>query len=237
MRNDNDLPGNESTAVKSTNEIEKLRKAAHLTQKILKDILPLVRPGVTETEIADEIAHQMDTLGLERAFDTIVAGGENGAQPHAVPSNRKFLKGDLITIDLGCKFEGYCGDMTRTFALGSVSEDYKKIYEIVKNAQIAGIQAAEDGIICRNVDAVSRGIISEAGFGEAFVHGTGHGVGREVHEFPRVNAASETVLKNNMVITIEPGIYIKNIGGVRIEDTIVVGGENFYDFTKELIIL
>ena len=127
--------------------------------------------------------------------------------------------------------------MTRTFALGSVSEDYKKIYEIVKNAQIAGIQAADDGIICRNVDAVSRGIISGAGFGEAFIHGTGHGVGREVHEFPRINASSEAVLKKNMVVTIEPGIYIKNIGGIRIEDTIVVGGGNLYDFTKDLIIL
>jgi Xaa-Pro aminopeptidase len=237
MRNANDLPGDEISAVKSPDEIAKLRMAAHFTQKILREVLPLIKTGVSEIQIADEILQIMDSLGLESAFDTIVASGENGAQPHAVPSERKFANGDLITIDLGCKYEGYCGDMTRTFALGFVSEDFKKIYEIVKNAQIAGIQAVSDGIICRNVDAVSRGIVSEAGFGETFVHGTGHGVGRYVHEFPRVNALSEVILKNNMVIAIEPGIYIKNIGGVRIEDTIVVGGDNFYDFTKELIIL
>ena len=237
MRSENDLPGDEKSAVKNTDEIGKLRIAAHFTQKILQEVIPLIKPGVSEVEIADEIRYQMDTLGLEPSFDTIVASGENGAQPHAVPSERKFAAGDMITIDLGCKYEGYCGDMTRTFALGSVLEDYKKMYEIVKKAQIAGIQAAGDGIICREVDAVSRGIISEAGFGEYFVHGTGHGIGKEVHEFPRVNASSEAVLKNHMVLTIEPGIYIKNIGGVRIEDTIVIGGGNFYDFTKDLIIL
>jgi Xaa-Pro aminopeptidase len=197
----------------------------------------VIRPDVSEIDIADEIDFQMNKMGLTPSFDTIVASGENGAQPHAVPSDRKLRSGDMITIDLGCKYAGYCGDMTRTFALGNISEDYKKIYEIVKNAQIAGVQAVEDGIICKNVDAVSRGMIQQAGFGEYFVHGTGHGVGTQVHEFPRINASSNTVLKRHMVVTVEPGIYIKNIGGVRIEDTVVVGGGNFYDFTKELIIL
>jgi Xaa-Pro aminopeptidase len=237
MRNENDLPGDEESAVKRPDEIAKLRLAAHFTQEVLQNVLPVIRPDVSEIDIADEIDFQMNKMGLTPSFDTIVASGENGAQPHAVPSDRKLRSGDMITIDLGCKYAGYCGDMTRTFALGNISEDYKKIYEIVKNAQIAGVQAVEDGIICKNVDAVSRGMIQQAGFGEYFVHGTGHGVGTQVHEFPRINASSNTVLKRHMVVTVEPGIYIKNIGGVRIEDTVVVGGGNFYDFTKELIIL
>jgi len=237
MRNAEDLPGDEISAVKNPDEIERLRMAAHYTQKIFMEIIPLIKPGVTEAEIADETRRRMEGLGLEPAFDTIVASGENGAQPHAVPSERKFAFGDMITIDIGCKYEGYCGDLTRTLALGKVSEDFKKMYKIVKNAQMAGIQAAEDGIICRNVDTASRDIITKEGFGEYFVHGTGHGVGKEVHEFPRINATSDVMLKKNMVITIEPGIYIKNVGGIRIEDTIVIGGGNLYDFTKDLIIL
>ncbi|MEI6101818.1 MAG: M24 family metallopeptidase [Eubacteriales bacterium] len=223
--------------VKTPDEIEKLRQAALYTQQILREIVPQIRCGVSELEIAEEIAAKMKALGLEPSFDTIVAGGENGAEPHAVPGNRKFAEGDLITIDLGCKFQGYCGDMTRTFALGQVPPFYKKMYETVKNAQIAGLLAVRDGIICKDVDAVSRKIIELEGWGPNFVHGTGHGVGREVHERPRLNASSEVVLRNNMVVTVEPGIYIKGIGGVRIEDTVVVGGENFFDFTKELMIL
>ena len=237
MKNAEDLPGNETSAVKSSDEIAKLRMAAYFTQKVLQAALLRIKPGVAEREIAEEIDYQMKTLGLESAFDTIVASGENGALPHAVPSERKFVLGDMITIDLGCKYQEYCGDMTRTVALGSISDDYRKIYETVKNAQSAGAESVYDGIICRNVDAASRSVIQAAGFGEYFIHGTGHGVGTQVHEFPRVNASGETVLKNHMVITVEPGIYIKNIGGVRIEDTMVVGGGSFYDFTKELIIL
>lgn len=234
---ENECPENELNAVKTAEEIAKLRMAARFTQQILVEILPCIMPGVTEIDIAEEIGSKMRRQGLEPSFDTIVAGGENGAEPHAVPSGRKFRAGDMITIDLGCKYEGYCGDMTRTFALGFVCSEFKIIYETVKNAQIAGLLAVSDGIICRNVDAVSRNIIAGAGFGEYFIHGTGHGVGREVHEFPRVNATSDVMLQKNMVITIEPGIYIPGKGGVRIEDTVVVGGGNFFDFTKELIIL
>ena len=223
--------------VKTPEEIELLRQAARLTQQVLREIVPMIRPGVSELDIAEEIAHKMRALGSEPSFDTIVAGGENGAEPHAVPSARKFVPGDLITIDLGCKYQGYCGDMTRTFGLGHVSPENKKVYETVKNAQIAGLVAVRDGIMCKEVDAVSRKIIELAGWGPNYIHGTGHGVGREVHEPPRLNGASDAVLKNNMVVTVEPGIYIKGIGGVRIEDTVVVGGENFFDFTKELMIL
>jgi Xaa-Pro aminopeptidase len=223
--------------VKTPAEIEMLRQAAHMTQQILREIVPMLRPGVTEIEIAEEIANKIKKLDSEPAFDTIVAGGENGAEPHHVPDDRKFKAGDLITIDLGCKYRGYCGDMTRTFALGHVSPENKKMYETVKNAQIAGLLAVRDGIICKDVDSVSRKIIELEGWGENFIHGTGHGVGREVHEPPRLNTTGEVVLKTGMVVTVEPGIYIKGVGGVRIEDTVVVGGENFFDFTKELMIL
>ncbi len=237
MKSENECQENEFNAVKTPEEIAKLRMAARFTQQILVEILPLIRPGVAEIDIAEEIGSKMRRRGLEPSFDTIVASGENGAEPHAVPSQRKFTLGDMITIDLGCKYEGYCGDMTRTFALGHPADEIKVIYETVKHAQKAGLLAVSDGIICRNVDAASRSIIAGAGFGEYFVHGTGHGVGREVHEFPRVNAKSDVMLQKNMVITIEPGIYIPGKGGVRIEDTVVVGGGNFFDFTKELIIL
>lgn len=237
MQNGQDLEQTDFDLVKTPDEIEKLRQAALLTQQIMREIVPQIRCGVTELDIAEEIASKMKALGLEPSFDTIVASGENGAEPHAVPGTRKFAAGDLITIDLGCKFQGYCGDMTRTFALGQVPPLYKKMYETVKNAQIAGLLAARDGIICKDVDAVSRKIIELEGWGQNFVHGTGHGVGREVHEPPKLNASSDVVLRNNMVVTVEPGIYIKGIGGVRIEDTVVVGGENFFDFTKELMIL
>ena len=237
MMREKECMENELHAIKTTEEIAKLRMAARFTQQILTEILPFIKPGVAEIDIAEEIGSKTRRMGLEPSFDTIVAGGENGAEPHAVPSARKFALGDMITIDLGCKYEGYCGDMTRTFALGFAAREFKIIYETVKNAQKAGLLAVSDGIICRNVDAVSRNIIAQAGFGEYFIHGTGHGVGREVHEYPRVNASSDVMLQKNMVITIEPGIYIPGMGGVRIEDTVVVGGGNFFDFTKELIIL
>jgi len=237
MINGNECTQNEIDVVKTPDEISRLRMAAMLTQKILTEILPMIKPGVTEIEIAEEISRKMKQLGLEPSFDTIVAGGENGAQPHAVPSERKFAPGDMITIDLGCKYQDYCGDMTRTFALGQPSETDKKIYETVKNSQEEGLLAVEDGALCRDVDAVCRSYIEQAGFGEYFIHGTGHGVGREVHEFPRLNQTSQSVLKANMVVTVEPGIYIPQTCGVRIEDTVVVGGGNFFDFTKELIIL
>ncbi len=237
MQNGQELEKNDFDPVKTPEEIALLRRAAHMTQQILREVVPLMRPGVTEIEIAEEIARKMRAMDTEPSFDTIVAGGENGAEPHHVPDNRRFAPGDLITIDLGCKYKGYCGDMTRTFALGHVSPDIKKMYETVKNAQIAGLVAVRDGIICKDVDAVCRKIIELEGWGGNFIHGTGHGVGREVHEPPRLNASSDVVLKNNMVVTVEPGIYIKGVGGVRIEDTVVVGNENFFDFTKELMIL
>lgn len=237
MRNGNDLEKADFNPVKTPEEIGYLKQAAQLTQRILREIVPLLRPGATERDIAEEIACKMRSLGSEPAFDTIVASGENGAEPHHVPDGRKFKSGDLITIDLGCKYNGYCGDMTRTFAVGQVSPENKKMYETVKNAQIAGLLAVRDGIICKDVDAVCRRIIELAGWGDYFIHGTGHGVGRDVHEPPRLNTTGEVVLRTGMVVTVEPGVYFKGVGGVRIEDTVVVGGENFFDFTKDLMIL
>lgn len=237
MQNEKDSENIDFDPVKTPEEIELLRQAALLTQRVMRETVPLLRPGVSEMEIAEEIARKMRSLGTEPSFDTIVASGENGAEPHHVPDSRKLKAGDLITIDLGCKYKGYCGDMTRTFALGHVSPENKKMYETVKNAQIAGLLAVRDGIICKDVDAASRRVIELAGWGKNFIHGTGHGVGRDVHEPPRLNTTGEVILKNNMVVTVEPGIYIKGVGGVRIEDTVMVGGENFFDFTKELMIL
>lgn len=223
--------------VKTREEIALLRQAAWYTQQVLRDIVPQLRPGISELDVAEEIAAKIRFLGLDPAFEPIVATGENGAEPHHVPGDKKLAPGDMITIDLGCKYKGYCGDLTRTFALGYVSEENKKIYETVQNAQTAGLAAICDGIICKDADAAARRIIEAAGWGQYFIHGTGHGVGREVHEPPRLNASSDTVLRNNMVVTVEPGIYIPKIGGVRIEDTVVVGGENFFDFSKDLMIL
>ncbi len=159
------------------------------------------------------------------SFETIVAFGKGGAEPHHVPTDCKLEKGMLVTIDMGAVYNGYCSDFTRTFAFGEISEKQRSIYEIVRQSQKFGVKAVKAGMDCAELDKVCRDYIEGNGYGEYFIHTTGHGVGKLVHESPRVGKNSTDVLENNMVITIEPGIYLPDEMGVRIEDMVIVGVE------------
>ena len=201
-----------------------MKRAAEATQTVFARALPFIRAGATERLIADKMEELALSLpgvsGL--AFPTIVASGPNGAKPHSEISDRAFEDGDLITVDFGVIIKGFSSDMTRTFMLGAPLETQRKIYDSVKRSQAAGLVAAKAGVACAALDAVCRGIIEKDGYGDYFIHSTGHGVGAEVHEDPRLSKNSDAVLEAGMVVTIEPGIYIEGLGGVRIEDTIVV---------------
>ena len=210
--------------VKTAKEIATLKRAAKATEKAFAHVLPLVRAGATERQIADAMEEYALWLpGVEGlAFPPIIASGPNGSQPHAEVTDRALEDGDLVTIDFGVMLGGYASDITRTFMIGTPTETQAKIYESVRRAQAAGVAAAKAGVPCSEVDAACRNLIEEDGYGEYFIHTTGHGVGVEVHEDPRLAAASEAVLEAGMAVTIEPGIYIEGLGGVRIEDTVIV---------------
>lgn len=208
-------------------------------QYVIKKVL---KPGVSEKHVANVLDAKMKELGASgNSFDTIVASGERGALPHAAPTDKKIQKGELVTIDFGCLYNGYCSDITRTFAIKQKpSEELYKIYEIVREAQLIGIQTAKSGIKANVVDKAVRDFIASKGYGENFGHGTGHGVGILIHEAPRFAPLDETILEEGMVITVEPGIYIEGLGGVRIEDDILItkdGCEVITQYPKELIIV
>lgn len=210
-------------SIKDAEEIIAVEKAAAIADRAFQHILPFVKPGVRENEIALELEFFMRQSGASGlSFATIAASGVRSAMPHGVASDKALEDGDLLTLDFGCIVDGYCSDMTRTIVLGKASAEQKKIYDTVLEAQTASLEAVKPGVRCCEVDAAGRVIIEAAGFGPQFGHGTGHGVGLEIHESPRVAASSETVLAPGMVITIEPGIYIPEFGGVRIEDLVVV---------------
>ena len=200
-------------------------------------LLPLIKPGISELDIRAELEYRMQKQGMDLAFPTIVAAGPNSACPHATPSAYKLRPGDFLTIDFGCRYQGYCSDMTRTFGIGNIDGKRKKIYDIVKYAQASAAAAAVPGANTHDVDAVARDIIAKAGYGEYYDHGTGHGVGRFIHELPVLNPRTSSILEEKMVYTVEPGIYVPEIGGVRIEDMHIGGYGSVYEFTKDLILL
>ncbi|MCL2492824.1 MAG: aminopeptidase P family protein [Clostridiales bacterium] len=216
-------------AIKTADEIQKLKAAAKAGNTAFACISPLLVPGRTEREIARlmegfarEAATRSGGVWGGLSFPPIIASGPNGASPHAELTDRALEAGDFVTIDFGVLVDGYASDKTRTYGIGEVSDEQRRIYGIVEKAQKAGLTAARAGLPCRELDAVCRTIIAEAGYGEYFVHTTGHGVGTEVHEDPRIGKESEEILAAGMVVTIEPGIYIEGWGGVRIEDTAVI---------------
>lgn len=225
--------------IKDQAEIEALAKAAELGDAALEEVLRMVRPGVTERELALELEFLMRRRGADKVgFDFIVASGERSALPHGVASDRAIKTGDLITFDFGCYYEGYTSDMTRTVVLGRADAKQREVYELVLRAQLAALEAIRPGASGVDVDKVARDIISAAGHGEHFGHGLGHGVGLMVHEGPRLSPASSDVLEPGMVVTDEPGVYIPGWGGVRIEDLVVVtedGNRVLTKFPKELI--
>ena len=228
-------------AVKDAGEIKLICRAIRVAAGALRSTLERVRPGVCERDIAIELEYAMRSMGAEApSFDTIIASGPNSALPHARPGSRKIRPGDFVVIDYGAVWRGYHSDETCTFAVGGAGKRHEKIYDVVKEAHDRALEAVRPGAACRDVDRAARGVIEKAGYGPLFSHGTGHGVGLDVHEAPRLSTLSDTVLEQGMVITIEPGIYRPGFGGVRIEDTVLVekeGGRVLTEFSKELQII
>ena len=225
--------------IKSAEEIALMRRAAAITDDVYEYILGIVSEGVTETALADAIYRKTVELGASGvSFDTIVAFGESGAEPHHVPTDKRLQEGMFVTIDMGAVVEGLCSDFTRTFAFGDIDEEQRRVYDTVYEAQKLALSAVADGTACRAADAAARDHIARCGYGEFYIHGTGHGVGTEIHEPPTLNAKSGETLAAGQVVTVEPGIYLPGRMGVRIEDMVLVGdGRPFSRHTTELITL
>lgn len=212
--------------VKSADEIEALHRSAQVADRALRAALEHFREGIPEREFAAELVYQLQKAGAEKtSFDTIVASGPNGAYPHAGATERPIRAGELVTVDFGGVVDGYCSDMTRTIWLGELEERSREIYGIVRRSHRAAMDAVRPGLTGSQLDGVARALIQEAGYGEAFSHSLGHGVGLEIHEAPGLRAESTAVMEPGMVITIEPGIYVPGVGGSRVEDLVVVTGD------------
>jgi Xaa-Pro aminopeptidase len=227
--------------IKDEGEVAIIRKAVEIADQTFSHILSFIRPGVREIDIAIEMEFYMRKLGASGpSFDTIVASGVRSALPHGRASDKVIQEGELVTLDFGAVYKGYVSDLTRTVAVGEVSSKLKEIYDICLKAQLAGVEKIRAGMTGKETDAICRDIIAAAGYGEAFGHSTGHGIGLDVHEGPGLSSVSETMLKPGMIVTVEPGIYLSGIGGVRIEDDILItdtGNEILSKSTKELLIL
>tara|TARA_X000001036_G_C20642706_1_gene791803 strand:- start:616 stop:1698 length:1083 start_codon:yes stop_codon:yes gene_type:complete len=227
-------------SVKDQYELECIRTAVEVTDVVYKEILPMLRPGYTEKQVANTLVSKYREYAEGEAYSPIVATGPNGALPHAIPTDREFQKGDFIVIDAAAKYAGYHADMTRTPVVGEATEKHKEIYSIVKEAQQRGCDTAKAGVPCKTVDSATRDYIKEMGYGEYYTHGTGHGLGLEIHTSPRFSSQSDQVLEANNVMTIEPGIYLAGWGGVRIEDDVIIGNEGceiLNKTTKDLVVL
>lgn len=227
--------------IKTQNELTIMQEAAKIADNAFTNILNYIKPGVKEIDVSNELERLMRAEGAtSSSFDIIVASGYRGALPHGVASDKEIETGELVTMDFGALYNGYCSDITRTIAVGDINEELSNIYDTVLQAQKLGIAGIKPGITGKEADALTRDYINDKGYGEYFGHSTGHGLGLEVHENPRLATSSETVLKENMVVTVEPGIYVPNIGGCRIEDDIVIttdGNVRLTHSEKELIIL
>ena len=228
-------------AVKDQAELDCMIQAQRIAEKALADILGEIRPGVTEKEIAALLLYKMLHYGAEdKSFDPIVVSGPNGSLPHGVPSEKPIQAGEFVTMDFGCKFGGYCSDMTRTVAVGHVTEEMETVYNTVLKAQLAGIAAAKADVTGAAVDGAARQVIADAGYGPYFGHSFGHSVGVEIHENPNATPSNSKPLPAGVVISAEPGIYLPGKLGVRIEDVIVITEQGCQDITlapKELLIL
>ena len=228
-------------AAKDEEELAVMRHAQEITDGAFKAVLDFIRPGMTEREIAARLVYEMMRRGGEKlSFPPIVAAGPNGSRPHAVPGDRAVENGMFITMDFGCRVEGYCSDMTRTVAMGEPTEEMEQVYAVVLAAQRAGINAARAGVTGREMDAAGRQVIAEAGYGEYFTHSFGHSLGLNIHESPNASPSETRTLPAGAVISAEPGIYIPGRFGVRIEDVLVLkegGCEDITRSPKDLIVL
>ena len=228
-------------AVKDEEEIKTLIAAQRIAEKALQEVLEFIKPGRTEKEISAFLQYRMLCNGADRmSFEPIVVSGVNSSMPHGVPSHKKVEEGDFLTMDFGCMLDGYCSDMTRTVAIGHVTEEMDKVYHTVLAAQAAGAAAAKAGVKGMDIHAAAAKVISDAGYGEYFGHGFGHGLGIEVHENPGAGQKASVPLPVNAVISAEPGIYIPGKFGVRIEDVLIIqenGCKDIMEAPKELLIL
>ncbi|MGE7954311.1 M24 family metallopeptidase [Lysinibacillus xylanilyticus] len=227
--------------IKTTEEIELIKKAAWVSDEAFKYILTFIKPGVSEIDIANELEFHMRKNGATgAAFDIIVASGHRSALPHGVASDKKIEKGDMLTLDFGAYYQGYRSDMTRTIAVGEPPEKLKEVYQIVYDSLQKALSNMKAGITGKEADSYSRDFIKAKGYGKNYGHGSGHGIGLDIHENIFMSTVCENILEENMVLTVEPGIYIPKIGGVRIEDDVIVtknGVEVITNSPKELIIL
>ena len=213
----------ELRAVKDPAELARMQAAARIADGALAAAEPMLRPGVTEVQLQQALDDAIRAAGSSGpAYDTIVASGPNSALPHARPTEREFQAGDLVIVDVGATVDGYRSDMTRSFVLGEPDEQAGAMLELVGRSQSAGVEAVRPGAEAGDIDGACRSVIEEAGMGEAFVHGSGHGVGLDVHELPRVTSGSGAVLEPGNVLTVEPGVYLPGVGGARVEDLLVV---------------
>ncbi|MCR4397419.1 MAG: Xaa-Pro peptidase family protein [Firmicutes bacterium] len=227
--------------VKSDAEAGEIRRACGIMVRAFQNLLPKIRPGVTEYDLAVEIEFEVRRLGADRiGFPAIVASGKRGSLPHARPTLKEIRAGEMVTVDFGAFVGPYCADMTRTVAVGDPEPKLVEIYEVVRNAQEAAVAGVRPGMSLREADSIARESIARAGYGQYFGHGLGHGIGLRIHESPRLSprAPEDGVVREGMTVTVEPGIYVPGLGGVRIEDSVRVcsdGVEVFTEFTKELI--
>ncbi len=226
--------------VKDDDELRAMRAAVDVVEAALGKAIATIRPGVTEREVAAVLDHAMQAAGSEPSFTTIVASGPNSANPHHTASDRRIEHGDLVIIDAGARCDGYCSDITRTVAVGELGEKGRAIYDLVLQANRAGAAAVRPGCSGAQIDAAARQVIEAGGYGPQFLHRTGHGLGIEIHEPPYLHSGEPAPLRQGTTFTVEPGIYVSGVGGVRIEDNVVVmahGGECLTTFPRELRVL
>ncbi|MDE1725993.1 MAG: aminopeptidase P family protein [Thaumarchaeota archaeon] len=238
-------PFYQARQVKDQDEIGILKKCSSILDEMYELCVDEIRIGMSEMELQTILmSYAMERGAFATGYKStlqplIIAGGPNSALPHAQVTERRFQDGDMIVADLTLRHKGYVSDATRTFGLGNVSAEAKKVYDIVKKSQEAGLRAVRPGVSCKSVDDACRKVISKKGYGKYFIHSTGHGIGLEVHELPNLGPSSQAVLSKNMAITVEPGIYLPGKFGVRIEDSLIVGAKPnvMHKFTKELIVV
>ncbi|MEW6621679.1 MAG: Xaa-Pro peptidase family protein [Bacillota bacterium] len=219
--------------VKDQTEINIIKKAASLLDEAYNHIIQLIKPGITEKDLALELEFYLKKNGAEdKSFEFVVASGLRGAMPHGVATTKKLNYGEMVTIDFGAVVDGYCSDMTRTIILGKINDWQRKVYNLVLESQEYALQNICSGMTCQQADSLARDLINNGGFGEYFGHSLGHGLGLEIHEDPKLAQRDDTILKTGMVVTIEPGVYVPGLGGVRIEDMALINKDSAEVFTK-----
>ncbi|KAA8923011.1 aminopeptidase P family protein [Thermoplasma sp.] len=223
----------EARKIKQPEELKKIKEAAKIGSEVLPEVLDGLKEGITEYEVASKIVYLMMKNGASGpSFDTIVAFGQNAAMPHYSPGQAKLKRGDFVLMDYGARYMGYCSDITRTVVFGKANEEQREMYNIVKEAQAAGMRSIKDGANGRDVDGAARNVIDSTKYKGRFIHSLGHGVGLEVHDHPALSPSMDFPLKANMVVTVEPGIYVPGFGGVRIEDDVVVTKDGYEKITS-----